>query len=128
MANYDRRERVGEEIKKQLSQILPGLKELERPALFSVMSAEISGDFRLCKVGISTLGTKAETETFCRALQAMQGKIRHELGTRVKIHHTPELVFEPDDSIAHSVHISDVISKLNIPPAEPDMETDEEDI
>jgi len=120
MPNYDRRERVGEEIKKQLSEIIRGLKEFPIPAIFSILAAEISADFRQCKVHVSMLGEAADCAAFCKNLQSAQGKIRHELGKRVKIHHTPALAFQPDDSIAHSVRISHLIDTLNIPPAPPE--------
>ena len=50
----------------------------------------------------------------CPRLKSAAGFLRHELGARLNLRHTPQLQFVPDDSIAYGAHIFDLLSKHNI--------------
>ena len=50
-----------------------------------------------------------------KGLKSAAGFLRHELGARLNLRHTPQLQFVPDDSIAYGAHIFDLLSKLDIP-------------
>ncbi|HBM81218.1 MAG TPA: ribosome-binding factor A, partial [Clostridiaceae bacterium] len=41
------------------------------------------------------------------------GYIRREMGKRVKLRYTPEIIFELDKSIEHGIYISNLIKKAN---------------
>jgi len=101
--------RVGELLKEEISQIV--LREMKDPRIgfVSVTDVEVSGDLRHAKVFISVYGTDKET---MEGLQQAQGFVRKLVGERVKIHHTPEIIFRYDDSIENGVHISEIIKDL----------------
>ncbi|MFW6273827.1 MAG: 30S ribosome-binding factor RbfA [Halanaerobium sp.] len=111
MAN-NRAIRVGELLKEEISHII--LREMKDPriAFVSVTDVEVSGDLRHAKVFISVYGTDKEKEETMQGLKKARGYIRKLIGERVKIHHTPELLFRYDDSIEHGVHISEIINDL----------------
>ncbi|TDO89352.1 ribosome-binding factor A [Halanaerobium saccharolyticum] len=104
--------RVGELLKEEISQIV--LREMKDPRIgfVSVTDVVVSGDLRHAKVFISVYGTDKEKEETLAGLQQAQGFVRKLVGERVKIHHTPEIIFRYDDSIENGVHISEIIKDL----------------
>ncbi|RAK11131.1 ribosome-binding factor A [Halanaerobium saccharolyticum] len=104
--------RVGELLKEEISQIV--LREMKDPRIgfVSVTDVEVSGDLRHAKVFISVYGSDKEKEETLAGLQQAQGFVRKLVGERVKIHHTPEIIFRYDDSIENGVHISEIIKDL----------------
>ncbi|MFN2339889.1 MAG: 30S ribosome-binding factor RbfA [Halanaerobium sp.] len=104
--------RVGELLKEEISQIV--LREMKDPRIgfVSVTDVEVSGDLRHAKVFISVYGSDREKEETLEGLQQAQGFVRKLVGERVKIHHTPEIIFRYDDSIENGVHISEIIKDL----------------
>lgn len=104
--------RVGELLKEEISQIV--LREMKDPRIgfVSITDVEVSGDLRHAKVFISVYGTEKEKEETLAGLQQAQGFVRKLVGERVKIHHTPEIIFRYDDSIENGVHISNIIKDL----------------
>jgi ribosome-binding factor A len=104
--------RVGELLKEEISQIV--LREMKDPRIgfVSITDVEVSGDLRHAKVFISVYGTDKEKEETLAGLQQAQGFVRKLVGERVKIHHTPEIIFRYDDSIENGVHISEIIKDL----------------
>ena len=48
------------------------------------------------------------------ALNHAAGFIAHELGQRMLIRRVPSLKFRLDDSIAYSIHISEILNSLDI--------------
>jgi len=104
--------RVGELLKEEISQII--LREMKDPriAFVSVTDVDVSGDLRHAKVFISVFGTDKEKEETMEGLKKARGYIRKLVGERIKIHHTPEIIFRYDDSIEQGVHISEIINDL----------------
>ncbi|MEC9490429.1 MAG: 30S ribosome-binding factor RbfA [Halanaerobiales bacterium] len=104
--------RVGELLKEEISQIV--LREMKDPRIgfVSVTDVVVSGDLRHAKVFISVYGSNKEKEETLAGLQQAQGFVRKLVGERVKIHHTPEIIFRYDDSIENGVHISEIIKDL----------------
>ena len=108
----NRSARVGELLKKEISQII--LREMKDPRIgfVSVTDVEVTGDLRQAKVFVSVYGSDKEKEETMEGLDKATGFIRKLVGERVKIYHTPELLFRYDNSIEHGVHISKIIDDL----------------
>ncbi len=104
--------RINEEIQRELSALLRTLKDPRVQAMISITRVETTGDLRYAKVHVSVL-EKERTGEVLKGLRSAGGYLRREVGARLQLRHTPELVFEPDDSIAHGAHISDLISRLH---------------
>lgn len=105
-------ERVNEEVKKELADIIRNLKDPRIPELVSVIRVEVTSDFRYAKAYISTLGTKEDIENAVRGLTAAAGYIRREIGSRINLVYTPEFRFVADDSILHGAHISKLLKDI----------------
>ena len=123
MAGF-RIDRISEEVRHALDRIIR--EEMNDPRIegtWSVTRADVTRDLRYAKVYISVLEDDKADEMI-KALKKAAGFIRHELGARVQLRYTPELLFYRDNNIAYGVHISEVLKNVG---AGADAETDETD-
>ena len=104
--------RINEEIQRELADLLRTLKDPRVQAMISVTRVETTGDIRYAKVYISVL-EKDRSRDVLKGLKSAGGFLRREIGNRLQLRYTPELVFELDDSIEHGAHIFDLIAKLH---------------
>ncbi len=107
-----RASRVGEQIKKELSQIIQ--QELKDPRIgfVTVTAVEMSGDLAQAKVYVSIMGDKEQQESTLEGLEKARGFIRSEVGSRVPLRYTPELIFKLDQSLEHGQHISKLLEEV----------------
>ncbi len=103
--------RINEELQRELADLLRGLKDPRVQTLISITRVEATSDLRYAKVFVSVL-EKDRGRDVLKGLKSAGGSLRRELGSRLQLRHTPELVFELDDSIERGAHISDLIGKL----------------
>ena len=61
------------------------------------------------------------------ALKSSAGYIRREIGNGIRMHSTPEVKFEMDDSMAYGEKIQSIINTLDIKPLEDEESEDESD-
>ena len=52
-----------------------------------------------------------KNETFA-ALKSASGYVRREVGQRMNLRNTPQIIFELDDSISYSMRIEELIDKV----------------
>ena len=106
--------RTNDDIQIVLSSLLREIKDPRvQQGMISVTRVETTGDLRYSKVWLSVMGMKDEKE-FKKGLKSASGWLRRELGNKLSLRYTPELVFEIDHSIEYGAHISQVISALEI--------------
>lgn len=110
----ERTDRIEEEIKKIVSVIIDReLKDPRLDGLISVTKVTVSKDLKYCKIFVSMLGTK-DKEAAMAALESGAGYVRREVGSKVRMHSTPEIKFEFDDSMEYGAHIQNIINGLDI--------------
>ncbi|HZK18153.1 MAG TPA: 30S ribosome-binding factor RbfA [Clostridia bacterium] len=107
-----RSERLAETVKKEVSDIITTTIKDPRVGFASITSVEVSGDLRHAKIFVSVLGPDNEKEATLEALEHAKGFIRTELGRRVRLRHTPELIFYLDDSIGHGVRVMELLKAV----------------
>ena len=106
--------RTNDDIQFVISALLREVKDPRvQQGMISVTRVETTGDLRYSKIWLSVLGMKDEKE-FRRGLRSAAGYLRRELGSRMKLRYTPELIFEIDHSIEYGAHINEVINSLEI--------------
>jgi ribosome-binding factor A len=126
MAPPRRVERVAEQIRREVSQILAyGIKDERVHGLVSVTEVIVSGDLQHAKIFVSIYGTdevRAETMT---GLKAATGYVRSEIGQRVRLRRTPEIVFVEDRSLERGTKVLSLLNDLerNRPPEILESET-----
>ena len=114
MANF-RIDRISEEVRHAVDAIIREMNDPRIAGTYCVTRAEVTRDLRYAKVFVSVLEDE-KAEDMLRALKKAAGYIRHELGTRVDLRYTPEILFERDRNIAYGVHIAELLK--NIAPGE----------
>ena len=109
-----RNERLREELKKTVSAIIFDMKDPRIPAVTSITEMEVTPDLKYAKAHVSVFDTDPNAAaTAVDALNHAAGFIAHEVGNRMTIRRVPAIRFVGDDSIAYSVHISEVIRSLH---------------
>ncbi|NLM51061.1 MAG: 30S ribosome-binding factor RbfA [Clostridiaceae bacterium] len=109
---YDRYDRIAEEIKRELSNVIRELKDPRIGGVVSVVAVDVTKDLRYAKAYISVLGSDEEKENALSGLKSAAGFIRREIGNRVMLRHVPEFHFVIDNSIEHGINISKLIDEV----------------
>lgn len=108
-----RSNRVGEQMKKELSDIIGRKLKDPRVGFVTVTDVAVTGDLQQATVYISVLGNEHQREDTLKGLEKAKGFIRTEIGHRIRLRKTPELFFEFDESIDYGNRIETLISQLN---------------
>lgn len=109
-----RSHRLSEELKREISKmILEEIKDPRIKAMVSITDIEVTKDLRYAKVYVSIYGGEEEKRETFEGLKSAAGYIRHEIGRRIKMRYTPEIIFELDHSIEYGAKISEILKELN---------------
>lgn len=109
MANK-RNNRLSGEMRRVISEVIRNeVKDPRISDLLSVTDVHVTEDLKFAKVYISVYGDIDES---LKALKSASGFIRREVGKRIKLRLTPELIFEKDESIEKGIYMSSLINKV----------------
>jgi ribosome-binding factor A len=112
MAQGARPDRVGEEIRKEVAQLL--LREVHDPGigLVTLTRVKVSPDLQLARVYYTIIGDdKARAETD-KALTRATPFLRRQIGARIRLRRVPELRFEFDRSVENQDRIEKILIDL----------------
>ena len=115
MATDRRVSRVASQIKREVSlMLLNDIKDDRVGAgMVTVTDVDVSGDLQHAKIFVSIYGTEeAKAETMA-GLKAATGFVRSELGQRLGLRRTPELMFQEDRSLERGDRILTLLNQLN---------------
>ena len=121
MREYQRIDRISEEVRRELDRIIRD--ELHDPRIsgtFSITRVEVTRDLRYAKVYVSCLEDDARADLM-KALKSASGYLRRALAKQMIIRQSPELVFVEDHNIEYGVHIARVLHEVGadaLPPEE----------
>ena len=111
MAGY-RINRTGEDVKRELTDIMRQLKDPRINSLITVIKTELSNDMSHCKVYISSMEGIDKAKEACKGLNSAAGYIRREMNGRIKMRRTPEFHFVADNSTEYSAGIARILNDL----------------
>ncbi|QFZ92863.2 30S ribosome-binding factor RbfA [Synechococcus elongatus] len=115
MATNRRVERVASLIKREVSQMLmSGIKDDRVGAgMVSVTDVVVSGDLQHTKIFVSIYGTpEAKAETM-EGLRSAATYVRSELGQRVRLRRTPEVIFVEDKGLERGTQVISLLEQLS---------------
>ena len=115
MATSRRVSRVAELIKREVSQLVQRDIKDDRvgAGMVSVTDVDVSGDLQHAKIYVSIYGSdQARAETMA-GLKAATGYVRSELGQRVRLRRTPEVVFIEDRSLERGDRVLSLLNRLS---------------
>lgn len=108
-----RANRVAEQIKKELSDILQREVKDPRVGFVTVTAVEVTGDLQESTVFITVYGDQSQEKQTLQALERAKGFIRSEIGKRVQLRKVPEIEFKFDKSIEQGNRIEKLLRDLN---------------
>jgi len=108
-----RSEKVADLIQKEISQML--LKSIKDPRIgfVTITRVSVSEDCRFAKIYFSVAGTLEEREKSIKGLESAKGYVRKELGRRIRLRYTPDIVFQFDPSIEYAIHMEELIQSIH---------------
>ncbi len=116
MANSRRVSRVASLIKREVGQMLiNGIKD-DRvgSGMVSITDVDVSGDLQHVKIFVSIYGTEEAKAETMEGLKSSVSYVRRELGHRMRLRRTPEIVFYEDRSLERGdrmLHLLDEIKQ-----------------
>tara|TARA_Y100001934_G_C11725333_1_gene483265 strand:+ start:148 stop:513 length:366 start_codon:yes stop_codon:yes gene_type:complete len=106
--------RVSEEIKKVISErLVRGLRD-PVPGFVTIREVEVNRDFTRAHVYYSVIGSSEEKEEAALVLTENRGYLRSEVGRKVRLRNTPELIFEEDESGDRAARIHELLKDANV--------------
>ena len=95
----------------ELSKII--FKEIKNPVIKTVnlTAVEITNDLSFAKVYFTCMNE--DKEKVLEELESAKGFLRCKLANTIEIRHTPELVFEYDNSIEYGMNIERIIKEIH---------------
>jgi ribosome-binding factor A len=114
MSEGKRSEKVADAIRKEISEMIL-LKTIKDPRIgfLTITRVSVSDDCRMARVYFSVMGTPEEQDRSLEGLNSAKGYVRKELGRRMRLRYTPDIVFQFDPSIEYAIHIDEVLHRLH---------------
>jgi ribosome-binding factor A len=108
-----RSERMGHQIRVELAELLVRAVKDPRVGFATVTRVDLSPDFRHAKVFVSVLGSPEDQKGTLEGLSSAAGFLRHEIGHRLALRHSPELAFVLDHGAEESEKIELLLQKIH---------------
>jgi ribosome-binding factor A len=112
MQTTRRTQRLALQIQQEIGMMLyRGVKD-PRIGMVTITGVDLSPDLHHAKVYFSTLGNEKQKQESMEALNHAAGWIRRELGQRIRMKYSPELVFRIDSSQEYGEHIDQLLDEI----------------
>ena len=115
MATNRRVSKVSSLIKREVSQML--LNEIKDDrvgaGMVSITEVEVSGDLQHAKIFVSIYGSEEARAETMAGLESSTAFVRHELGQRIRLRRTPEVIFLEDRSLERGDQILNLLNQLH---------------
>jgi ribosome-binding factor A len=114
LAQGYRPDRVGDQIRQELSEIL-SRGEVHDPGIgfITLTRVQVTPDLQLARVYYTSLGDPNARKETARALTRATGFFRRQIGSRLQLRRVPELEFRFDESIAHQDRIEQILRDIH---------------
>ncbi|AYC31653.1 30S ribosome-binding factor RbfA [Pseudomonas cavernae] len=127
--DYSRTQRIGDQMQRELSQLIRREVKDPRVGLVTITAVEVSRDVGHAKIFITVMGQEGD-EAIAQNLKALNdaaGFLRMQLGRAMKLRSVPQLHFHYDESVIRGTHLSALIDRAMAEdsqhrPVDPDAE------
>lgn len=109
--DFPRSRRIGEQIQRELSDIIRMELKDRRVGLVTITDVEVTSDHAHAKVFFTLLGDAGQIETTRRALDHAAGFLRSQLARRIRLRTVPDLQFKYDASVERGARLSRLIDQ-----------------
>jgi len=110
---YSRANRVADQIRMEVADIL--MRKIKDPRVKSVTvtDAELTNDLRIARVFVTVLGSEEETREVFTGLARVAGFVRGELGRRLALRYLPDIIFVKDVSGPRGDRVLQLLDELH---------------
>lgn len=108
---YQRTDRVADLLHRKLARLIQFELADPRVKLVTITAVKVSRDLAYAKVYITQHKEEAEIAGTIKILNKASGFLRHQLMDIVELRVIPQLTFVYDSSIAHGMHLSNLIDQ-----------------
>lgn len=124
MPDHKRTDRIADQIKMEIADIL--VKKVSDPRIgrVTVMSVDVSSDLQHAKVFVTIPQQQGRKETLS-GLKKAAGFLRKELASRLPLRRTPDLTFLNDTSTSQVSHVLELLEQIK--DTENNQDTSEEE-
>jgi ribosome-binding factor A len=120
MAQGYRTERVGDQIRQELSEMLTR-GDIHDPGIgfITLTRVTVTSDLQLARIYYTSLGDEKARKETSKALVRATPYMRRQVGGRMRLRRVPEFEFRFDQSIEHQDRIEQLIRDLHEHPPQP---------
>jgi ribosome-binding factor A len=113
MAQGHRPDRVGEQIREELSDILTR-GQVHDPGIgfITLTRVQVTSDLQIARVFYTSLGDQKARKETARALDRATPFFRRQIGGRLRLRRVPEIEFRFDETIEHQDRIEQILQDL----------------
>ena len=108
---FPRTRRVGEQVKRELAELIRNENDSPLLNMISITSVDITRDFAHAKIYVTLLGETDKRQHVVDRLNNLNSVFRRELGRRLRIRTIPNLTFIYDDIVEEGARLSDLITQ-----------------
>jgi ribosome-binding factor A len=114
MAQGSRPDRVADQIRGELAMLLA--REVHDPGLgfVTLTRVKVSPDLQQARVYYTALGDEKTQRQSTRALERAAPFLRRQIGLRLRLKRTPEILFQYDESIAGQDRIEQLLNEIHV--------------
>ncbi|MBL8075481.1 MAG: 30S ribosome-binding factor RbfA [Nitrospira sp.] len=127
-AAYKRADRVADQIRMEVADIL--MRKIKDPRVHgvTVTDVELTGDLRIAHVFVTTMERDAAEREVFAGLSKASGFVRAELGRRLSLRYLPDVIFKKDVSGIRGNRIDQLLAGLHekVGPSQPPEDSTEE--
>lgn len=106
--------RVGDEILKEIAELLVRKVRDPRVKGATLTGIHLSDDLKHARVYYSVIGVKEDIIRTQAGLNSAKGFIKREIGLRMDLRYVPDIVFEHDISLEHGNKIEKLFQKMKL--------------
>lgn len=112
MAQGSRPDRVGEQIRQELSQIIAQQVHDPGVGFITLTRVKVTPDLQLARVLYTVMGDEKQKKGTVKALERAIPFLRRQIGSRIRLRRVPDLQFFYDESIEHQDRIEQILLDL----------------
>ncbi len=112
MLGYKRSERIGDQIRVEIADILVRRIKDPRIGFVTVTAVQVTDDLRYARVFVSVMGAQAQRKKTFQGLERASGFIRSELGKRLRLKYLPEISFHQDEAVEKAAHVLELLEEI----------------
>lgn len=105
--------RVGDQLLREIADLLMSRVKDPRVKKTTVTAVRLSNDLKYARVYYSVYGDEKDVQEAEAGLNSAKGFIKREIGQRLELKYMPDLIFKHDPSLETGDHLEKLFKRLN---------------